>query len=131
MDKKNFLPKSRSFEYDPQADNGEGTPASNEVPRALAERAPYYGPTLAPAVVEEIKAWAAVLNALKDGLPIPYNPQIFIEKIERIERDRRIDLSTLKNTAPPSAEVREAKDFKPFIYAVLTRLEEIGELKVK
>lgn len=86
----------------------------------------YYGTTLTPAVVEEIKAWSMVLDALKDGIPKPFDNSIIIEKIIKLERRTGEDLSQLKQCCPPSSDVREAKELKPFIFGILDRIVDVS-----
>lgn len=89
----------------------------------------YYGTSLTPAIVEEIKAWASVLVALKDGLPKPYDNSIIIEKIRRLEDKTGEDLSQLKQCCPPSSDIREAKELKPFIFGILDRIVDISGIQ--
>lgn len=89
----------------------------------------YYGTTLTPAVVEEIKAWAGVLGAIKDGIPKPFDNSIIIDKIIKIEKRTGEDLTHLKQCCPPSAHVREAKELKPFIFGILDRIVDVSGIE--
>lgn len=102
--------------------------APNRPVEAKEEDFSYYGPTLGKPVLDEITVLMSVVNGLKDGLPKPFDSSIIIDKISSIEQRSGSDLTALKNCCPPSAEVREAKEFKPLIYGILDRIEEIAEL---
>jgi hypothetical protein len=82
--------ESGKYTYDPGKRN---VKPNKDVPETLKA---YYGPTLTPAVVEEIKAWAEVLNAIKDGIPKPYDTSVIVSKIQKLERDTGKDFSELK-----------------------------------
>ena len=90
---------------------------------------PYYGMTLAPAVVEEMKAWAAILDAIINGIPKPFDNSIIIDKIIKVERRTGEDLSHLKQCCPPSSDVREAKELKPFIFGILDRIVDVSGIE--
>jgi hypothetical protein len=86
---------------------------------------------LSPAVIEELKAWGSILNALKDGLPIPNNPIHTVQKIEYYERESGADLSELKKCCATQNEVREAQYTKPYFFAILKRVATIAKLSIK
>lgn len=114
----------RRLEYDPQKRN-----VKIDHKDDAGTNTPYYGPILGKTVIDEITAWTELITALKDGLPKPYDNSIIVDKIIRIEDRYSVDLTDLKNCCPPSAEVREAKEFKPLIFGILDRIIEIGEIK--
>lgn len=116
---------SSSYHYDPTKRNVE----SKTKGRSGEHLKGYYGATLTPAVVEEIKAWAHVLDALKDGLPKPYDTSIIISKISKIERNTGEDFSELKNCCPPSADFREAKEIKHFFFGILDRIVDVSGIE--
>lgn len=89
----------------------------------------YMGPVLAPPVIEELKVWADILSAIKDGLPKPYDNTIIIKKIIRLEKETGEDLSELKNCCPPMAEIREAKEIKPLMFGIMDRIIDISGIK--
>jgi hypothetical protein len=115
--------ESGKYTYDPGKRN---VKPNKDVPETLKA---YYGPTLTPAVVEEIKAWAEVLNAIKDGIPKPYDTSVIVSKIQKLERDTGKDFSELKNCCPPSADFREAKEVKPYIFAILDRIVDVSGIE--
>ena len=79
-------------------------------------------------VLEEINAWANLLNSLKDGLPLPNNPLINLRRIEEEEKRNNKDYSDLKACCSAANEVRDAKDFKPLIFKILKRIETISKI---
>lgn len=85
---------------------------------------------LPPETVNELNAWSLFITALKDGLPIPNNPLINIRRIERIEEATGADYTKLKECCSMSAEVREAKDLKPYVFAAIERVVHITNLKI-
>jgi len=119
--------ESKRFVYDPTKSNTnrEDDPMHGKTGDTLT---PYYGPTLGAPVIEEIKAWTGVLMALKDGIPKPFDNTVIIDKIIKLEKRTGEDLSILKKCCPPTADIREAKELKPFFFAIMNRIIEIGGL---
>lgn len=115
----------RTFGYDPEK-NKKPNPMAGKSGERLT---PYYGVTLPPPIINEIAVWASVLNSIKDGIPKPYDASVIVNKIRRLEKDTGEDLTDLKNCCPPSSNFREAKEVKPFIFAILDRIVEIGGLE--
>ena len=79
--------------------------------------------------LDEIAVWAEVLKALKDGLPLPNNPLINLRRIEREEEKSGNDYSDLKKCCAGANEVRDSKDFKPYITSILKRISDISGVK--
>ena len=122
---KDFEQRDGGYMYDPQKDNVKD-PKEGRSGELIS---PYYGVTLPPAINEEIRTWATVLDAIKDGIPKPYDSTVIVNKITKLERKENIDLSALKACCPPSADIREAKELKPFIFAILDRIVDISGIQ--
>lgn len=60
----------------------------------------------------------------------PYDPTPFLRKLQAL-KDEKIDISGLELCCPTTAEVRDAKDFKPYIEASLKEYARIMGLEVK
>jgi len=73
------------------------------------------------------------LKATKDGLVKPYDATPYIKKLQNM-RDRNIEdslaIDDLIRCCPTNVEIRDAKDFKPYIEASLKLYAEILNLKV-
>lgn len=115
--------KGRTYVYSP-------TPSDSFTSKESGDRlSPYYGPVLGDAVIKEIEMWSKVLEAIKNGIPKPYDSSVIISKIIKIEKRTGEDLSYLKNCCPPSANILEAKEVKPVIFGILDRIIEIGQIE--
>lgn len=117
--------QGNTFSYDPTSKN-QPSPMDG---RSGENLLPYYGMALTPQILEEIKTWSALLMALKDGIPKPFDNSIIIDKIIKLEQRTKEDLSYLKQCCPPSADIREAKELKPIIFGILDRIVDISGIK--
>lgn len=120
MRSNDFEKRSEAYSYDPH---------KRDVKREKGVDHTFYGVVLGDPILKEIETWTNLINVLKTGLPKPFDSTQIIQKICDTERNNGSDLSALKNCCPPSSEFYEVKEFKPFIFAILERIVEIGELK--
>lgn len=81
--------------------------------------------------ISELKALTYLLEVLSNGIVIPNNIKYAIRNIENAEQETGLDLTDLKKCCSPSANVREAKDFKPYIKPLLERISLIANLKLE
>lgn len=78
--------------------------------------------------VSELKALTYLLEVLSNGIVIPNNIKYAIRNIENAERELGLDLEDLKKCCAPSGNIREAKDFKPYIKPLLDRISLIANI---
>lgn len=116
-----FEERSKKYEYSPKREEFDR--------QELVELNTYYGTVIAPNVLQEMRVWAEIIGVLKDGIPKPYDNSVIVSKITRLEKQTNQDLSDLKTCCPPSAEVREAKELKPYIFAILDRIVDISGMQ--
>lgn len=69
------------------------------------------------------------IEVTKNGMTKPYDPTPFLRKLKSLEDDG-IDISGLEVCCPTSAEINDAKDFKPYIEAALEEFASIMNIKV-
>jgi len=69
------------------------------------------------------------LQVTKDGLTKPYDPTPFLRKLDTLSKDG-VDISGMAQCCPTSAEVKDAKDFKPYITASLEEYARIMGIEV-
>ena len=116
---------SKSFKFNPSDGYGD----FKEVDRSdmIAQ---YNGPILTDFILREMEVWARILPPLFEGVKKPHSAIYEIQRIERLERDKKVDLSelkqTLKNCCPPESTVSDSIDFKDLREAILERLIEIS-----
>lgn len=60
----------------------------------------------------------------------PYDPSPILRKLKSMNEDG-FSTEQLEKCCPTSSEVRDAKDFKPYIQAALEQLQDILDLDVK
>ena len=84
--------------------------------------------TLSPSVIDEINMWKGVLEVLTKGLPVPFNPTKYIDKIEQDEKRYNKDYSALKKCCVSISEINEVKYFKPMIFEIVNRINDLGNL---
>lgn len=60
----------------------------------------------------------------------PYDPSPILRKLKSMNEDG-FSTVQLEKCCPTSSEVRDAKDFKPYIQAALEQLQDILDLDVK
>lgn len=79
-------------------------------------------------VLKEVEVWSKVLSSVINGIPRPYDPTITVKKLKSLEADLKCDLSEIINCCPPPGDVRETNQLKPFIFKIISRIEEITKL---
>lgn len=62
------------------------------------------------------------LKIAKEGIAKPHDPTAVLSKIDNRAKQLDTDLEDLKNCCSNETTVRDAKDFKPYIYAALDDL---------
>jgi hypothetical protein len=81
-------------------------------------------------VRQEVAVWTDLLKVLCDGMPRPNDISFYVKRLKDLERDG-YDVRALKECCMEEATIREVKDFKPYIFAILERLEKLTDLKLK
>lgn len=119
------MSKGKGFRFNPE----EGYSGFTETDRSDSI-ATYNGPVLTDFILREMEVWARILPPLFEGVKKPHSTIYELQRIERLERDKKIDLSelkqTLKNCCPPESTVSDSIDFKNFREAIIERLIEIS-----
>lgn len=80
--------------------------------------------------MQKVQILLEFLEITKVGMVKPFDPTPFIKKIDALEKEG-INTGNLKNCCPTSAEISDAKDFKPYIMAALEDFSEIMGLNVQ
>lgn len=86
--------------------------------------------TLTPDIIAEARLYVDLIGVLKDGVPIPFDPTRIIAKIEKLESESGKDYKELKECCYNIGEIREAKEFKPYIRAALKKIDKLTHLGV-
>ena len=60
----------------------------------------------------------------------PYDPSPILKKLATMNQEG-FDTTDIQKCCPTSSEVRDAKDFKPYIQASLNQIKDIMDLEVK
>lgn len=71
-------------------------------------------------IEEETRFLIDFIGVMKDGLPKPYDPAPFVNKVKRLARGGELD--ALLTCCPPTGHIRDAKDLKPFIIAAARKV---------
>lgn len=82
---------------------------------------------------EKIELLLKLVELCGNGAVRPYDHSHFIYQIRKSETKSEFnvsDLDDLLKCCPPSAEVRDAKDFKPYMIAALNELARLLDLNV-
>lgn len=80
---------------------------------------------------QKVELLIEFVKVMANGLPKPYDPTPMIKKVKRLEKDLHMDLSAVMNCCPASGDIRDAKDFKPYIMAATDEIAKILQLEVK
>src|SRR5687767_1466697 len=89
---------------------------------------------LSPEEVTRASLLIQFLQVTKDGLVKPFDPTPVIKKLDALQRDSILsleDATALKKCCPPVAQIQDAKDFKPYINAVLEQFADVMDLDVR
>jgi len=70
------------------------------------------------------------IKIAQHGLVKPYDPTPVIDKIRKLADNQNLELDAVMQCCPPCGDIRDSKDFKPYIEASLKEFAEILELKV-
>lgn len=70
------------------------------------------------------------IEVTKDGMTKPYDPSAVLSKLHSLQKDTGMDIKEAVGCCPTSAEVKDAKDFKPYIAAALEEFAELMGLNV-
>lgn len=79
--------------------------------------------------LEKANLLVSFLAVTKDGLVKPYDPTPVIRKLDSLQKNG-VDIGQTKDCCYPAAEIRDAKDFKPFIMAAVKEFARLTELEV-
>lgn len=80
--------------------------------------------------LESVNILIELVRVLQSGMVKPYDPAQIAYKIERLKKDG-LSHGSLNECCPESTEVRDTKDFKPYIFAALDKISEYMDLDVK
>jgi hypothetical protein len=72
--------------------------------------------------LRQIEVLTPLLSVLCNGVVRPNDVSYQIRKLEKLEAELNIDLMEVKNCCPQDSITREAKDFKPLIDVIYSRL---------
>lgn len=79
--------------------------------------------------IEKVNLLLRLLEIATRGLVKPYDPTPVASKIDALKR-KGIDVSGLESCCPTAADIRDSKDFKPYVDAALIEIAKILELEV-
>jgi hypothetical protein len=74
---------------------------------------------------EKVDALLKFIEIAANGSIKPYNHDHFLSKVEKMG----VGQKELFQCCPPQAEIRDSKDFKPYMMAAVKKLSELLELE--
>lgn len=85
---------------------------------------------LKPNEFKKVELLIEFIRITKDGMTKPFDPSPFLNKLDKLKKEG-INTAGLEACCPTTAEVKDAKDFKPYINAALEEFAELMGLRVE
>lgn len=81
-------------------------------------------------VREEVNMWKGLLEVLCNGMARPNDISHYMYTLEKLESNG-FNVDELRKCCLTDGTIREAKDFKGHIFAILERIEKLTHLEVR